>query len=123
MSRGTPGQRATQVAVPEASCRSAYNPSRSCTIDGGQHPELIPDEVAFRLFMRSIAVREADPLIHRRSRFRLQRAGFRLDEVEALLAVASEYVGRAGALQNGSSKGRPAELKELRWPLGDSTGH
>jgi hypothetical protein len=92
---------ADRVAEIEAN-RSTTLDARSVfpagTIDGAEHPEKIPDEVAFRLFMRSFAVQRADPMAARRSRAKLRSLGFSLLESEAVIAAADEYVHRAAAL-------------------------
>jgi len=69
------------------------------TVEGAEHPEAIPDDVAFRLFIRTVAT-PAQPLPSELSRSRaiLRMAGFEGREAEAIRALATDYVGRSEAL-------------------------
>jgi hypothetical protein len=79
-----PGRGATPTGAPVT-----YPPG---TIDGAKHPELIPDEVAYKMFFLSL-LEPADPTLVQpaRQEAKLRMIGLSTDDKAALLEALSDF--------------------------------
>ena len=69
------------------------------TIDGAKNPELIPDEVAYRMIVLAIAEpANATDAATERARAKLGPIGFSEDDAAAFLTLLSEYQTQADTL-------------------------
>lgn len=81
-------------------------------VDGSKTPELIPDHAAQEVFLRSLVARpDEGEAGQRRVRAFAEETGLKGTEVDALLALAQNFVARVSALDN-QVKG----IKDEHWP-------
>ncbi len=82
------------------------------TVDGSKTPELIPDHAAQEVFLRSLVPRpDEGEAGHRRVRAFAEETGLEGADVDALLALAQNFVTQASVLDN-----QVKEIKDKNWP-------
>ncbi len=81
-------------------------------VDGSKTPELIPDHAAQEVFLRSLVARpDEGESGQRRIRSFAEETGLKGAEVDALLALAHNFVARTSVLDN-----QVKEIKDKHWP-------
>ncbi len=98
--KSNPGSSLAQTEEPAAQEQpGAPNPDPPGTIDGAKNPELIPDEVAYRMIVLAVAEpADATDEQEERARAKLNAIGFSDDDAAAFLTLLAEFQTQAKAL-------------------------
>lgn len=81
-------------------------------VDGSKTPELIPDQAAQEVFLRSLVAKlDEGEAGQRRVRAFAEETGLKGAEVDALLALAQNFVAGVSVLDN-----QVKEIKDKHWP-------
>jgi hypothetical protein len=80
-------------------------------VDGAINPELIPDHVAYEVFLRSLTADEKDAIGQRRARAFAEDAGLRGTEADDLLTAAAEFEQSITSLDS-----QVKIIKDKNWP-------
>jgi len=90
--RGVSRAQAQQGLAPVPSAPATAQPDPAGTIDGAKNPELIPDQVAYRLVLLGIAEPEnATDAQKARFQAKIAPAGLDVSDTEALLGVLAPF--------------------------------
>jgi hypothetical protein len=93
------GSSATQTATPATQQPAVPPPDPPGTIDGAKNPEVIPDEVAYRMIVLAVAEpANATDFAKQRARGKLNPIGLSEDDTTAFLGLLAEYQTKANAL-------------------------
>jgi hypothetical protein len=99
---GQPGLPVLAAALPQT---PSAPPATSGIIDGSVNPELIPDDVAYRLILTNIAEpQNATDAQKARFRAKIASAGLSADDAQALFQIVAKLQGELAALDTQASQ-------------------